>query len=220
MNNPGPKKLTRSSSDRMISGVCGGMGEYFQIDSTLVRIIWVVLTLMGGAGILLYLAAILIIPLDIDTGQKKTAGQSDSRTIWGIILILLGIFFLLSTFRWHLFSWFHYAAFDLFWPIVIIVLGIALILHSTRKKGTSKMKSDARKLFRLRDDKMFLGVAGGFGKYFNVDVNLARLGFVLFILLSGGIGLLVYLVLYFLIPEEYVDTVEEETIFEGEDIKE
>jgi phage shock protein C len=210
------KKLTRSSSDRMISGVCGGLGVYFNIDSTLVRIIWVVLTLMGGAGILLYLAAILIIPLDVDSGQKKTPRDSDSRTIWGIILILLGIFFLLSTFRWHLFSWFHFGIFDLFWPIVIIVIGIALILHSTRNRQTAKTETDSRKMFRLKDDKMFLGVAGGIGKYFNIDLNLARLGFVLFILLSGGIGLIVYLILYFLMPEETSDSKPEDDIVENE----
>jgi len=44
------KKLYRSKKDRMLAGVCGGIGEYFGIDSTLIRILWVLLSLGGGAG--------------------------------------------------------------------------------------------------------------------------------------------------------------------------
>ncbi|MES2436888.1 MAG: PspC domain-containing protein [Patescibacteria group bacterium] len=58
------KKLHRSSNDRFIAGVCGGLGEYFSIDPTLVRIGWVVFTLVGGAGIIAYIILALIVPSD------------------------------------------------------------------------------------------------------------------------------------------------------------
>jgi len=57
------KKLYRSLTDRKLAGVCGGLGEYFDIDPTLVRIITVVLAIGGiGTGILLYILAWIIIP--------------------------------------------------------------------------------------------------------------------------------------------------------------
>jgi phage shock protein C len=58
------KKLTRSSTDRIISGVCGGIAEYYGIDSTIIRLILVIFCLLGGSGVLVYLAAALIIPSD------------------------------------------------------------------------------------------------------------------------------------------------------------
>jgi phage shock protein C len=56
------KKLYRSQTDKMIAGVCGGIAEYFGIDSTLVRLGWVLFTFAGGSGILAYIIAWIIIP--------------------------------------------------------------------------------------------------------------------------------------------------------------
>lgn len=56
------KRLYRSKTDKVIAGVCGGIGKYLGVDPVIVRLIWVVLTLCVGAGILAYLLAWLIIP--------------------------------------------------------------------------------------------------------------------------------------------------------------
>ena len=56
------KRLYRSRSDRKIAGVCGGIAEHFGWDPTLVRLGWVVLTLMGGSGVLIYLILWLVMP--------------------------------------------------------------------------------------------------------------------------------------------------------------
>ena len=56
------KKLYKSSVDKKLCGVCGGIAEYFDIDPTIVRLIWVAVTLCGGAGLLAYIIAALIIP--------------------------------------------------------------------------------------------------------------------------------------------------------------
>ena len=62
-NNPTPyRRLTLSSTDKMIGGVCGGIAHYFNIDPTLVRIIAVVLALIGGGGLIAYLLAWIIMP--------------------------------------------------------------------------------------------------------------------------------------------------------------
>jgi len=56
------KKLYRSKTNRIIAGVCGGLGEYFNIDPTIVRLIWILFSLALGAGIITYIIAWLIIP--------------------------------------------------------------------------------------------------------------------------------------------------------------
>lgn len=58
------KKLFLSSTDKKLAGVCGGIAEYFQIDSTIVRLIWVLLTIfsVGIGGVVAYIIAALIMP--------------------------------------------------------------------------------------------------------------------------------------------------------------
>ncbi len=56
------RRLYRSRHERMIAGVCGGLAEYFRVDVTLVRVLWVLLGLSGGAGLLAYIIAIFIVP--------------------------------------------------------------------------------------------------------------------------------------------------------------
>lgn len=58
------KKLTKSSIDRRWAGVCGGLAEYFDVDSTLVRLLFVVFTLTGGPGLLVYLVLMIALPSD------------------------------------------------------------------------------------------------------------------------------------------------------------
>ena len=63
------KKLYKSSTDKKLAGVCGGIAEYFNIDSTLVRLGWVLFSLLGGSGILAYIICALVIPNDPDKVQ-------------------------------------------------------------------------------------------------------------------------------------------------------
>ena len=57
------KRLLRSKKNRVIAGVCGGIGEYFNVDPTIIRLLWVIGTIISvGAGILAYIIAWIIIP--------------------------------------------------------------------------------------------------------------------------------------------------------------
>lgn len=56
------KKLYRTTNGKMIAGVCGGVGEYLNIDPTVIRLLWVLFAFFGGGGILAYIIAALIIP--------------------------------------------------------------------------------------------------------------------------------------------------------------
>ena len=58
------KKLYRSDENKMLAGVCGGIAEYFGVDPTLIRLAWVVFSLLGGSGLLAYILAAIIIPRD------------------------------------------------------------------------------------------------------------------------------------------------------------
>jgi phage shock protein C len=58
----GRQKLMRSRSDRKIAGVCSGFAEYFDIDVTVVRVVWLIVALFGGGGILAYIIAWIVIP--------------------------------------------------------------------------------------------------------------------------------------------------------------
>ncbi len=61
------KRLQRSRTEKILGGVCGGLAEYFNVDPTLVRVIWIALTLLVGVGILLYIILWLVMPLQPPT---------------------------------------------------------------------------------------------------------------------------------------------------------
>ena len=63
------KELRRSATDCKLFGVCGGLAEYFNIDSNLIRLIWVGISLFAGMGVLLYFIAAVIMP-KADTGER------------------------------------------------------------------------------------------------------------------------------------------------------
>lgn len=56
------KKLYKSQYDKKLCGVCGGIAEYFNIDSTLIRLIWALFICFGGSGLLVYIIAAIIVP--------------------------------------------------------------------------------------------------------------------------------------------------------------
>jgi phage shock protein C len=56
------KKLYRSDDNRVLAGICGGLGEYFNIDPAIIRILWVAFTFAGGAGVIGYIIALFIVP--------------------------------------------------------------------------------------------------------------------------------------------------------------
>jgi phage shock protein PspC (stress-responsive transcriptional regulator) len=88
---PEPRRLLRSRSNRVIGGVCGGLGRYFNVDPILFRIGAIALALVGGAGVLLYLAALVLIPNETAgaAAQPPAEGRSRALTIALVVLVLL-----------------------------------------------------------------------------------------------------------------------------------
>ncbi|HYP47077.1 MAG TPA: PspC domain-containing protein [Thermoleophilaceae bacterium] len=85
------RRLVRTRSDRVLGGVCSGIARYFNIDPILVRIGAVGLTLLGGAGVLLYVAALLLMPSEAGEGAPSTAGagRNSALVAVGVVLLLL-----------------------------------------------------------------------------------------------------------------------------------
>ncbi len=131
------QKLYRSSSDKMIAGVCGGLGKYFSVDATIVRLVFLLLLIFGGAGFLLYLILWIIVPEEQQAGaapqeviqaNTQDLAQSAARNgplIFAVLLIFLGVWFLLQNLL-HI---------DLgqLWPVILIVIGLALLIPTLRR---------------------------------------------------------------------------------------
>jgi phage shock protein C len=70
------KRLYRSLDDRMLAGVCGGVAEYFNVDPTLVRLLFVIFSLAGGPGIIAYIVLAIVVP---EEPSGYTAPSSDDE---------------------------------------------------------------------------------------------------------------------------------------------
>lgn len=80
MNNTS-KRLYRSRTDRSLAGVCGGLAEYFQVDPTLVRVLFVLFTLMGGPGLIVYIALALIVPEEPEYDDYFEKNKNDEFAV-------------------------------------------------------------------------------------------------------------------------------------------
>lgn len=139
------KRLIRPIKGRVFLGVCAGLGNYFNVDPILIRIIFIILTVWGGIGVLLYLVGIFLIPEEkkafedinqasIETKaeekKQKTANNSGQGEIFfGLFILILGIYFLVQIFIPQF-------TLSRLWPISLIVIGV-LILATAFKKGAS-----------------------------------------------------------------------------------
>jgi phage shock protein C len=113
----------------MIAGVCGGLGRYFNTDPVWFRIAFVVVTLAGGAGILIYLIAWLVIP-EAAADETFEGSQADigahGPMVAGIALVGIGLMLLINT----LVPWFD----RVMWPLAVIAAGAGLLFLGSRRE--------------------------------------------------------------------------------------
>jgi phage shock protein PspC (stress-responsive transcriptional regulator) len=132
------QRLYRSKSKKVIAGVAGGLGDYLNIDPVFIRIIFVLLVIFGGSGVLVYIILWIAIPsedkfyftLENDDQKKSDPAEevndmpaekrSNSGMILGIILVSLGLLILAAQFL-PMYNFWN------FWPIALIIAGVLLI---------------------------------------------------------------------------------------------
>ncbi len=202
------QRITRSQSDRLLTGVCGGVADYFSIDPTMVRLIWIFFTLFGGSGLLAYIIATLLIP---DTNSQERYFILDtlkSNPLWGILFILSGLILFLQ--YDHIF----YLFWASFWgnfiniSIAFVLLGIGIyLLYNRQNKIKSNNKNVLGNPLHLSiDDKRLAGVCGGLGESLVIDPNIVRVLWVFGTFMSIGVGVLLYIILALILPEKIVAT--------------
>ncbi|MCL4287476.1 MAG: PspC domain-containing protein [Thermoleophilia bacterium] len=127
-----PRRFLRSHDDRIIAGVCGGLGRYFDIDPVIIRIAFAVSVLIGGLGILAYLAMALFAPVDDGTGVPAEGGRGREIAqilgIFAIALVAIAGFAVLATGA----ALATGLGFGLPVAVVIVIIGIALAVSSFR----------------------------------------------------------------------------------------
>lgn len=116
------RRLYRSNNQRVIAGVCGGLGEYFAIDPVWFRIGFVVLALGGGSGILIYLLMWLVIQPAPNgyTAPSFGRGAVTGAAVIGVVFMSVGTIALVNT----AVPWMG----QYIWPIVFVLGGLALLL--------------------------------------------------------------------------------------------
>ncbi len=160
MNNS--KRLYRSRTHKVFGGVAGGLADYFNVDVILMRLLFVIVFFAGGGGVIIYVILWIITPLepfitpppnqggDASGGNADAAGITDAeivktgepdnnRTfIAGIALILIGFLFLINSLIPQL-------VIIKFWPLVLVVVGIMLLVNETRKKEENSNSNETSK---------------------------------------------------------------------------
>lgn len=139
------RRLYRSRKNRIVAGVAGGLGEYFDIDPVFVRVIFVLATLAGAWGILAYIILWIVVPNakfdfelkpqtaegeivmdEKDPVRQYTERRQRNSKLGGTILVVLGILFLANNYLPHF-------DFSNTWPLILIAIGAALILNSVKR---------------------------------------------------------------------------------------
>ena len=217
------KRIYRSQRSKVISGVCGGFSEYFEVDVAIIRILFVLLALIQGIGLLIYIVAIFIIPVNPYSAAAEGGSQSSGKgsqslvLIIGGILILIGLYYTMDNifyFPRHIFYSFPFRFdWDLFWPVLLILVGVLYLIHINQKGKAKKTEikeqetvvhENGKKLLRSRTDRKISGVCGGLAAYFDIDSTIIRILWVILTLFVGAIllGIIAYIVMAIFIPDE------------------
>lgn len=138
-------KLYRSKDDKIVSGIFGGFGEFFNIDANLLRIVGFLMFFRNPLSFLFfYFLAVMIIPLDQGIiYQDDSTNKSNSTIFMGVSLIVIGSYLTLKkiypglNFRFLTSFRLLLARISGFWPLLLIVLGLYLLANNDNKMGES-----------------------------------------------------------------------------------
>ena len=124
----GQRVVRRSRSERVIAGVCGGVGRYLGVDPVLLRIAFIILALANGLGVIAYVVCWVAIPEERPDQPSVPAPQGrreTGRLVLGGSLVVLGLVLLLDRLAPDLD--------ELFWPVAVVAVGVAVMLVGLRR---------------------------------------------------------------------------------------
>jgi len=210
------KRLVRTRDDSVLAGVCGGFGQYFNLDSALVRLLWVFFTIFGGSGVLAYIVAVFIIP-DESTGKDVTPrrlmdGINDKTILWCVLLVLVGIilFFQHGDFINSIWRHFWNSGINVLLALITISVGVYLLYQKRQKISTMFGLSSEMPLSLSEKDKQLAGVCGGIAESIGMDSTIIRFFWVYGTIMSVGIGLILYFVLALVLPNKHAEVSQNE----------
>lgn len=147
----GKGKLRRNPINKVIGGVCSGLADYFNMDVTIMRLLFVIAFIFASFGFWFYIILWIVLPIGqrtIDNGQQSTVDSQNQRTesqetdgvtgngqsrqlkmksiITGTVVILIGLLFLVNNFIPITWVW-------KLWPLILVVIGVVMIVTSSKK---------------------------------------------------------------------------------------
>ena len=119
-------RLYRSNTELKVAGVCGGLGQYLQVDPTLVRLFFVFLAFYNLLGVWVYAVLALTVPKAPEGEGENVAinDNSDAKRFIGAAMVIMGILALISKLNISWFGWFN---FNILLPILMILVGVVLL---------------------------------------------------------------------------------------------
>lgn len=128
---PTKRRLMRSRDDRVIAGVCGGLGEYLGVDAVIIRIAALILLFAGGSGLLLYVIGWIAMPEEPAGGDATTPAlapgeRTSGALVLGLVFVAIGGFFLLDQAFPDALEW------EWIWPLALIAIGVLVLLRARR----------------------------------------------------------------------------------------
>ena len=205
------KRLVRTRDDSVLAGVCGGFGQYFNLDSALVRLLWVFFTIFGGSGVLAYLVAVFIIP-DESTAKDVTPrrlidGLNEKTILWSVLLVLVGIilFFQHGNFINSIWRHFWNSGINVLLSLIIISVGVYLLYQERQKISTVFGLGSEMPLSLSEKDKQLAGICGGIAESIGMDSTIIRFFWVYGTIMSIGIGLILYFILALVLPNKHAE---------------
>ncbi len=137
------KKFERSSTNRVIGGVCAGLADYLNLDIALMRVLFVVAAFCGSFGFWLYIILWIVIPSQkvlnfnnnmqqeettIDITPDEKSGSNKGAITISIILIVIGLIALMDNFLYIDWIW-------KLWPVILIALGVVIIINTQKNRN-------------------------------------------------------------------------------------
>ena len=159
------KRLFRSRKDGLIAGVCGGLAEYFDVDPSLVRLVFILAIFLGGAGLVVYIVAWFIVPENPEqsptvsfvknqqmkeevVGELRRLGSSLAEKFEATVedgeerperrsTVFVGLALIVIGAAFFLKNFFPWLALESLWPVLLIGVGVLLLIGAARREKVS-----------------------------------------------------------------------------------